>query len=94
MREKPTVCLGFRGVALRSPMCLYIACCLTIPDLLRVSIVYDVDAIVRRCYEASPLLVYRLSSEIQSLILGLPQLALALIGGFVFRWIRITIGRA
>lgn len=56
-------------------MCVYIFCCLTIPELLRVSIIYQVDAIVRYIHEASPLLVYRLSLEIQGLILGLPQLA-------------------
>ena len=74
-------------------MCVYIVCCLTIPDLLRVSIVYEVDAIVRYIYEPSPHLVYRLSLEIQGLILGLPQLAFALIGGFLFRRFRTAMSR-
>ena len=65
VREKPAVCLGFRGRPLPSRCALYIVCCLTIPDLLRVSIVYEVDAIVRYIYEPSPHVVYRLSLEIQ-----------------------------
>jgi hypothetical protein len=66
-------------------MCAYILCCLTIPDLVRVSVVYEVDAIVRSVYEASPLLIYRLSLEVQGLLLGLPQLTVALIGGLLSR---------
>jgi hypothetical protein len=79
--------------ALVVAMCVYIVCCLTIPELLRVSIVYEVDRIVKYIADVNPILVFRLCLEIQSLILGLPQLTFALLGGFLFRRFRVTVPR-
>jgi hypothetical protein len=62
-------------------ICVYIVCCLTIPDLVRWPIVYYINKIEPHLYDADLTVVYRLSLEIQGLIVGLPQLLFALGGG-------------
>ena len=79
--------------SLTMAMCAYVICCLTIPDLLRWSMIYHVDAIVRHFYAADPLLIFRLSLAAQGLMLGLPQLALAVLGGLLSRRYKVTITR-
>jgi hypothetical protein len=60
---------------------VYIVCCLTMPDLVRWPIVYYINEIEPYLYDAELYLIYRLSLEIQGLIVGLPQLLFALVGG-------------
>jgi hypothetical protein len=62
-------------------ICVYLVCCLTIPDLVRWPVVYYINRIEPSLYDADLSVVFRLSLEIQGLILGLPQLLFALGGG-------------
>lgn len=55
--------------------------CFTAPDLVRRPVVYYVNEIEPGLYDADLSAAYRLSLEIQGLILGLPQLLAALAGG-------------
>jgi hypothetical protein len=64
---------------------IYLVCCLTTPDLVRRPVVYYINEIEPGLYDADLAEVYRLSLEIQGLILGLPQLLFALAGGAVAR---------
>jgi hypothetical protein len=81
---------GFAGT-LAFAMCAYIICCLTIPDLVRRPIAYYVNEIEPSLYDADLTVIYRLSWEIIGVIVGLPQLAFALIGGFLSRSVWTTI---
>jgi len=63
--------------------CTYIDCCLTTPELMRRPVVYYINEIEPSLYDADLSVVYRLSLEIQGLILGLPQLLLSLCVGAV-----------
>ena len=83
---------GFAGT-LAVAICLYVVCCLTVPDLVRRPISYYVNEIEPFLYDADLTVTYRLSWEIIGLIVGLPQLALALIGGFLSRSLWTTIHR-
>jgi hypothetical protein len=67
-------------VFLIAALALYLALCLTVPDLVRQPVVFYINEVEPRLYDADLLLVYRLSLEIQGLILGFPQLLLALAG--------------
>jgi hypothetical protein len=71
-------------------ICVYIVCCLTIPDLVRWPIVYYINEIEPYLYDADLVVVYQLSLEIQGLIVGLPQLLFALGGGVVTKAIAGT----
>jgi hypothetical protein len=62
---------------------IYIACCLAIPDLMRRPIVYYINEIEPYLYDSDQVVVYRLSLEIQGLIVGLPQLLFALCGALI-----------
>lgn len=62
-------------------ICIYLVCCVTAPDLVRRPVVYYINEIEPSLYDADLSVVYRLSLEIQGLILGLPQLLVALVGG-------------
>ncbi len=69
---------------------VYLVCCLTIPDLVRRPVVYYINEIEPYLYDADLAVVYRLSLEIQGLILGLPQLLFALAGGVVLQYMART----
>jgi hypothetical protein len=62
---------------------IYLICCLTTPDLVKRPVVYYVNEIEPSLYDADLSAAYRLSLEMQGLILGLPQLLFALAGGAV-----------
>lgn len=62
---------------------IYLVCCFTAPDRVRQPVVYYINEIEPSLYDADLDAVYRLSLEIQGLILGLPQLLVALAGGAV-----------
>jgi hypothetical protein len=70
-----------------------IACCLTVPDLVRRPIAYYVNEIEPFLYDADLNVTYRLSLEIIGLIVGLPQLAIVLIGGLLCRSLWTTTTR-
>lgn len=80
-RGRPFV-VGFE-MSLTVAICVYLVCCLTTPDVVRWPVVYYIDEIEPNLYDADLAVVYRLSLEIQGLILGLPQLLFALGGGAV-----------
>ena len=60
---------------------VYIVGCLTMPDLVRWPIVYYINEIEPYLYSADLSAIYRLGLEIQGLIVGLPQLLFAQVGG-------------
>jgi hypothetical protein len=59
---------------------IYIVCCLTMPEHVRWPIVYYINAIEPSLYDADLAMVYRLSLEIQGMIVGVPLLLFALGG--------------
>jgi hypothetical protein len=80
-RSRPFV-RGF-AMSLTVAICVYLVCCLTTPDVVKWPVVYYINEIEPSLYDADSSVVYRLSLEIQGLILGLPQLLFALGGGAV-----------
>ncbi|WP_165073819.1 hypothetical protein [Paludisphaera rhizosphaerae] len=73
---------GF-AASLAVTVCIYLVCCLTTPELVRRSVVYYINEIEPSLYDADLGEVYRLSLEVQGLVLGSPQLLVALAGGTV-----------
>lgn len=62
-------------------VCIYLVCCLTVPELVRQPVEYYINEIEPSLYAADLDAAYRLSLEIHGLVLGMPQLLVALAGG-------------
>jgi hypothetical protein len=62
---------------------IYLVCCLAIPEFVRWPVMYYINEIESYILDADFEMQYRLSLEIYGLILGLPQLLLALGGSVV-----------
>ncbi len=88
--EKSRVFLWGFTASLIFAIAVYLVCCLAIPDGVRRPVVYYINEIEPSLYDADLAVVYRLSLEIQGLILGLPQLLFALAGGVAFQFMART----
>jgi hypothetical protein len=73
---------GFLGTLLLTA-CVYLVLCLTVPELVKWPIVYYINYIEPDLYDADLAIIYRMSLEIDGLILGAPQLLFALLGGAI-----------
>jgi hypothetical protein len=71
---------GFLGTLLVTA-CVYIVLSLAVPELVKWPIVYYINYIEPNLYDADLAIIYWMSLEIDGLILGAPQLLLALFGG-------------
>jgi hypothetical protein len=72
---------GFLGTLLLTA-CVYLVLCLTVPELVKWPIVYYINNIEPDLfYDTEVNIIYRMSLEIDGLILGAPQLLIALLGG-------------
>ncbi len=61
----------------------YVACCALFPDVVSHPVVYYVNEIEPRLFDADTLLFYSISLTARGVIMAVPQLLIALAGGFV-----------
>lgn len=77
-RRRHNVATRAFAAALGLAIAIYLTLCVATPDLVCVPVVHYLNEIEPHLYDADHSLVYRLSLEIQGLILGLPQVLFAI----------------